>query len=430
MRPAAESKMKRRDFLKTLSLAGLGALAVPAFTTRAKAAPMPSILVRSSWQTVNIGDIGHTPGLLRLLETHLPDVPVTLWPCNVDRGVEPMLRQAFPRVQIVQGNLGPDGQPTTPELQAAFDRATLLLHGSGPSVVRHQDLALWREHVRKPYGIYGVTVGSVDDALRALLTDSRFVYCRDNISLDVVRQSGATPPVLEFAPDATFAFHLRDDAKAAAYLAAQGLEDGRFICAIPRLRYTPYHEIHGTAPTPEQLERAAYSAQHREPDHAKVRDALIAFVRLTGLKVLACPEMIHEVQLAKETLVDPLPDDVKPHVIWRDTYWLPDEAASVYARALAVVSFELHSPIMAVAAGTPAIYLRQPTDTSKGQMWRDLGLDEWIFEIEDTTGEQLAQTVMAIHADPAAARDYVEQAMAFVRQRQAESMAVVRGALA
>jgi polysaccharide pyruvyl transferase WcaK-like protein len=391
---------------------------------------MPSILVRSSWQTVNIGDIGHTPGLLRLLETHLPDVSVTLWPCNVDRGVEQMLQAAFPRVRIVQGVIGGDGEPSTPELRAACDAASLLVHGSGPSVVRAPDLAWWRGHVRKPYGIYGVSVASVDEALRGLLTDSRFVYGRDSVSLDVVRRAGATPPVLEFGPDATFAFDVRDEARATSYLAAQGLEERRFIAAIPRLRYTPYHEIHQTAPTADQLQKAAYSAEHREPDHARVRAALTAFVRQTGLKVLACPEMIHEVPLARQTLLDPLPKDVKPHVVWRDTYWLPDEASSVYARALALVSFELHSPIMALAAGTPAIYLRQPTDTSKGQMWRDIGLNDWIFEIEETTGEQLAQSVLAIHADCRAAGRRVAQAMAFVRQCQAESMAVVRDALA
>lgn len=420
--------MTRRDFLK-LTAAGAAACAAPAFITPAEAAPMPSIVVRSSWQTVNIGDIAHTPGLLRLLETHLPDVPVTLWPCHVDRGVDAMLRAAFPRVRIVQGRIGVDGKPTTPELQAALDEATLLVHGSGPSVVRAQDLAWWREHVRKPYGIYGVTVAAVDDALRALLTDSRFVYCRDSVSLEVVRQAGATPPVLAFGEDATFAFHLRDEAKATAYLTAAGLEDKRFIAAIPRLRHTPYHEIHGAAPTPTDLERAAYSSEHRERDHAKLREAMVAFVRQTGLKVLACPEMIHEVQLAKDVLVDPLPEDVKPHVVWRDTYWLPDEAASVYARALGVVSFELHSPIMALAAGTPAIYLRQPTDTSKGQMWRDLGLNEWIFEIDETSGEQLAATVLRLHADGAGATRCVEEAMTRVRQRQAESMATVRRAL-
>ena len=86
-------------------------------------------------------------------------------------------------------------------------------------------------------------------------------------------------------------------------------------------------------------------------------------------------------------LYDPLPEDVKPSVAVLDRYWLTAEAASVYARAAAVVSFEMHSPIMAVATGTPAVQLRQPTDTRKGQMWRDVGLDAWLFEIDDSTGE-------------------------------------------
>ena len=37
--------------------------------------------------------------------------------------------------------------------------------------------------------------------------------------------------------------HLRDDAKGLAYLKANGLEAGKFICVIPRKRYTPYYEV-------------------------------------------------------------------------------------------------------------------------------------------------------------------------------------------
>jgi hypothetical protein len=29
---------------------------------------------------VNIGDIAHTPGMLALLERHLPEAEITLWP--------------------------------------------------------------------------------------------------------------------------------------------------------------------------------------------------------------------------------------------------------------------------------------------------------------------------------------------------------------
>ena len=45
------------------------------------------ILLRSSWQTVNIGDIGHTPGVLALLGKHLPNIEVRLWLCDVSNGV-------------------------------------------------------------------------------------------------------------------------------------------------------------------------------------------------------------------------------------------------------------------------------------------------------------------------------------------------------
>ncbi len=388
------------------------------------------LLVRSSWQSVNIGDIGHTPGLLRLLETHLPDVDVTLWPVNVEHGVDDMLQRAFPRVRIAKGRLDADGRPATPELRQAFESADMLVHGSGPSVVCQKDLESWRRTTGKPYGVYGVTVGAVDDGLRDLLSGARFVFCRDTISLGLIREKGVQCSVMEFAPDATFAIHLRDEERAAAYLRAAGLEEGEFVCAIPRLRYTPYYQIHHREPTAEDLRKDAVNEQHKEADHAKLRHAMVEWVRKTGLKVLACPEMTHEVQVAKEMLVDPLPADVKANVVWRDTYWRPDEAGSVYARALAVVSFEMHSPIIAAAMGTPAFHLRQPEDTCKGQMWRDIGLSDWIFEIETARGEEIAERLLQVQADVPAARAKMAKAMEFVGRRQKETIAAVGRALA
>ena len=51
---------------------------------------------------------------------------------------------------------------------------------------------------------------------------------------------------------------------------------------------------------------------------------------------------------------------------------------------------------IALVNGTPAIYVRQPSDTIKGQMYYDLKLDDWIFEIEAATGEQIAGRVIEI----------------------------------
>jgi hypothetical protein len=143
---------------------------------------------------------------------------------------------------------------------------------------------------------------------------------------------------------------------------------------------------------------------------------------------MACAEMTYQVQMAKDELVDPLPVDVKKNVVWRDTYWLPDEAASVYAKAQAVVSVECHSPLIALHHGTPTFYVRQPTDTCKGQMYRDIGANDWFFEVDETSGAQLWSRLEAIHRDPVAARAKVKSIMATVEARQKRMVDAVREA--
>ena len=140
--------------------------------------------------------------------------------------------------------------------------------------------------------------------------------------------------------------------------------------------------------------------------------------------------MTYQVELGKEILVDPLPPEIKRNVVWRDTYWLPDEAASIYARAQCVISLECHSPLIALRHGTPAFYIRQPTDTCKGQMYRDIGANDWCFEIEETSGAQWWAQLGRIHRDPDAARGQVRAIMAGVEKRQRRMVDAVREAAA
>jgi polysaccharide pyruvyl transferase WcaK-like protein len=423
--------LARRTFLRRSALAVSSLLSVdwPVLAGLARPGkPAPTILLRSSWQTINIGDIGHTPGALAIFRRYLPKgTRLILWPSSVDNGVAELLNSYFPDLTIAEGSIGPDGQPTTPALNAAFAEADLLVHGSGPSVLAQPHVAAWRKLTGKPYGIFGVTIGGeLNDALLDLLNGAAFVYLRDTVSLKLLQEKGVRTPVLDFGPDATFAIPFRNEAKAKQYLDAVGLADKQFLCVIPRLRYTPYWKLHGKAePNEGERKRDAISEEFKERDHAKLREAMMAWVRTTGLPVLACPEMTHEVPLAKELLVDPLPADVRSKVVWRDRYWLPDEATSVYARARAVVSFEMHSPIMAFQVGTPAFYLRQPTDTSKGQMWRDVGLSDWIFEIDAVDGAAITERLLAVHRDYPAALRQLKTAQAYVERKQRAMAEVV-----
>lgn len=415
----------RREFIAAVA----GTLAAAAtFPARAQARPR-RLLLRSSWQTVNIGDIAHTPGVLRLLEQHLPDVEVTLWASPLDESVRGLMRSRFPRVRVIE--LPEQADLTGTEVAAAMRDTDLVLHGSGPSIVSPSSLRLART-LGKPYGVYGVTLDTLDAPMQEVVADASFFFTRDTDSLAYLKSLSLKTPVQGFAPDGTFALDLRDDGAAEGFCRQHGLERGRFLCVVPRLRYTPYAWVTDGAARgeAEPRRRLAVNEQYREVDHAKLREVIVAWVRAGLGKVLACPEMTYAVPLLRPLLFDGLPDDVKPSVVVRDRYWRTDEAASTYARAACVVSCEMHSPIIALANGTPAIHVRQPTDTRKGQMWRDVGLDSWLFEIDASSGAQIAERTLAIARAGDAARQEAARGLARARAQQRDTMKVVAQAVA
>jgi hypothetical protein len=406
---------------------------------------------------VNIGDIGHTPGALGLLERHFPEAEVTLWPSRLEHGSRELLTKAFPRLRIAEGGLDAGRKPSTPALAEAWQRAGLYLSGSGSGFPASDHAAAFQQSTGKPVGVFGVSTdpisgfGSGRDAeggtlatlraralrlppthlppdLRLLMDRCAFFYCRDTISRDYLRAQGIRTPVLEFGPDAQLGMTLRDDARALPWLREHGLEQGRFLCVIPRLRYTPYYKIRNTPRRPEDEVRDAINDRTTEADHARLRDLISLYVRNTGHRVLVCAEMTYQIELGKQVLVDPLPEEIRRHVVWRDTYWLPDEAASIYARAQAVAGFECHSPLIAYHNGTPALYVRQPTDTCKGQMYADFGAAEWLGEVEQVSGRQLWEKVEAIHRSPAQAKARVRSIMSRVEQLQKRMVDSVRAA--
>ena len=131
--------------------------------------------------------------------------------------------------------------------------------------------------------------------------------------------------------------------------------------------------------------------------------------------------------VGKEMLLDKLPEDVRAKVVWREQYWLTDEAVSTYVRSAGLFGNEMHSPIMCVGNGVPAIVCRWKEQTSKGFMWRDIGLGDWLFDLDiEADANRVAPAVLALAQDPAAAKAKALKARDFVRQRQRETMAVLK----
>ena len=380
---------------------------------------------------VNIGDIAHTPGVLALLEKHLPEAEVVLWASGShSEEVAAMERRRFPGLKIVKGHIGKDGTASEPDLAKAIAETDFLLHGSGPSFVAARDVAAFVKHTGKPFGVYGITYDGGDEERQTLMGRAEFLFFRDSVSLKVAQEEGIDCPIMEFGPDGAFACDVTNDKAAEKFLKQKQLEPGRFLCCIPRLRYTPYWRIRDREMGDREKKRDARNREMAEHDHAPLREAIAAVVRETDYKVLVCPEDMTQMQVGKTHIIDKLPEDVRRRVAWRENYWITDEALSVYQHSAGLFGLEMHSPIMCIGSGIPALVGRFKEQTSKGFMWRDIGLDDWLFDMDQPEQvARLTETVLSLITDPEGAQRKVKAAQEIVHRRQRETMAVLGGCL-
>jgi polysaccharide pyruvyl transferase WcaK-like protein len=413
--------MNRRTLLRSAVGAALAAALPARLASAAAAGRPPRILLRNAWQSINIGDIAHPLGVLALLEQYVPDAEVKLWPSNVENGAAELLVRRFPKLVILKGK---------DEIDAAIGWADFFLHGSSSGFGAEKDVARWRKETGKPYGVFGISFLDPKPSAIELLSGAKFCFFRETVSYQLAKKVGVACPVMGFGPDAAFGVvDLRNDAAATAFLAANKLEDGKFLCCIPRYRWTPFWTVKkGVAFNEVKHKR---NEEMKDHDHAQLRAAIVAVTRQTDLKVLVTCEDMTQIALGKEMVVDPLPADVKAKVVWRDKYWLTDEALSTYVRSAGLFGNEMHSPIMCVSSGVPAVVCRFAEQTVKGYMWRDIGLDEWLFDLDDEAQvAKIVPTVMAIATDPTTAKAKAAKAREMVRRQQWVTMEVFKKSLA
>ncbi len=418
--------MNRRTFLQQTG-AALAAAALPAHSFAE--AKSKTIVLQSAWATHNIGDIGHTPGTLRVLEQHLPNVKVVLWAMSLDERVRAMLQARFPKVEIVRGSLKESA--ANEPLLTAIRNCDLFMRNSGMG----QDPAFMQfcQQNGRPYGLFGqsyfpdMVEGPGAEERIALLNGAAFLYTRETKTLAILKGAGVKTPVLEFGPDGCFGIDVRDDARGLATMKKLGLEERKFI-TIELRTHTPSHpgvddkrpqKLNPLHPTPEMIaddERRA----------AKYRDLITRWVQKTGNKVLIAPEVEKEMEHNRRFIYDRLPPEIQKQVVNLEYFWNADEAASVFARAHTIVCHEPHSPIIALANGTPIIHTYSEFHSPKCWMFKDIGLPEWLLEMDETPVEKMAETLFAIDSDYAGAQVKVRKAMAYVHECFGRSMQVIR----
>ena len=86
--------------------------------------------------------------------------------------------------------------------------------------------------------------------------------------------------------------------------------------------------------------------------------------------------------------------------------------------------------IIVLANGPPIIHPYSEFYSLKYRMFKDIGLGEWLLEMDETPASKMAETLFNIDADYPAAQSKVKKAMAYVNECFGRSMQQVKSILA
>ena len=320
----------------------------------AQSARRPSILLISGWNLHNIGDVAITPGFLRLVQTHIPEAKVTVLLASYPKELGQYIQERFPDVDVMPNEFQ-GGEPLSARMEQAFSDASLLVLNSGMTLSYGYYGNEWDRYIGRllafskasqmgiPFGIYGHSFDMIkppaDILYRDILNRASFLYTRDSESLKVLGGAGVRCPEMSFAPDSTFAFDLRDESRARAFLQRHRLESGKFTSFIPRLDVNRFRK------------------DGKEKEHAAQTVAMIEhYVEKAREPVVLVHEVTRMLEPVKTMVFERLSARAKPLVRYEPEFWMPDEAQSVYAHSRMVVSMEMHSIILGLAAGTPSLH--------------------------------------------------------------------------
>ena len=357
----------------------------------------------------NVGTTAHGPGAITVLEKFVPECEVTVWAsAPLSEPMQRMMERRFPDVKIVCGRL--DG--SSKAVEDAVHWCDLLLIGPGTGIAVHRDVEAFTKFCNKPYAAAGIGF-AVKDIEK--MRQSGFIFLRDSVALAAAEKAELGVPTA-FVPDGAFLFDAADDAGAVEFMRRHGLEKGKFVCCLPRYRYTPTWEFCPGETYPE--DRIAYNKSMIVQDMEPLVKAACRVVREKGLMVLLSPETEPAIRLCRNELLSMFPADVKPFIVVPDHFWEADLALGVYKLSRGVWGIEMHSQVMAIGNGIPAMVCRTKEFGSKSQMWVDIGLGEWLFDFDQASDrERFPEAVMQMLDNEEVSAKLVKHAQSVLQER-------------
>jgi colanic acid/amylovoran biosynthesis protein len=261
--------------------------------------------------------------------------------------------------------------------------------------------------LRRPLVLFTQSLGPIRRrgqraALRRILRRSELVLLRDRRSLEHLRDLRVPELRVRLSPDAAFAMPAGEGRHAPP-------RSGSRCRVAVSVRHWPYFS---------SRDRAAADRRYRLALAAAVQH-LVQRVRAEVTLLSTCqgiPEYWTDDSAVAAEIAELLPEDVRGCVHVDGSFHTPGELAELLRGFDAVIATRMHMAILALQAGVPVLAIAYEFKTR--ELFAELGLGEWVQDIEEVDADVLPRAVDALLREAPALRKRIGPS---VDQRRAEA---------
>lgn len=369
------------------------------------------VVLASVWHDDNKGDSAIAEGVLTLLAEARPDARLTIASMLDERhpgfaSAYRHLLRTFPQAHVIPSPVPkPErgtsaaalvaaalrgaaaiaalaGSRRTP-LAKAIERSALVVANGGHTLYAQRGPASWirlvrilypywlAQRLRRPYVVFGQSLGPFDDALgrrmvSGVLRGAERVFVRERLSLGVARALGVALDRLETVPDPAFVLTPLATERVRGVQARAGLVRGAYWVVTVRQAYAREGRETETRTYLEEMARFVAAAL------AAGRTQRVAIVAHTIGPVASEDDRLPARELHQLIASD--------RVVLIDDDLGPRELAALYGDAEWMVGTRFHSVILALVAGTPTLAVSYFGPKTRGIMSM-LGMDDLCVDL-------------------------------------------------
>jgi len=345
------------------------------------------ILLRSGWSTDSYSDLAVIPAAYRSIQRFVPNTEVMVWPFTMNEILNSLLENNFTNINLINGTINDQGEPTTEELKKAFDSAHMLMYvtcpnknidwaGTDPSAIETASIEYCIKN-NIPYILYGIgdipEATETQSAMQNKLNKAILTFIMDSTTEDILKDNKIKN--LQLAPPIIFGFDLKNDNDARKYISDLGLSNKTFIVV------NLYSNGNNIPQKNTAINKIVYLIEN--------------WIQKTEHFILLIPEKSADVEILSN-VYNQLSNTAKEKTKLITEDISPDMVSSIVEKSRIATGMSPYLLFSAMQVGIPIYHYSDWSVSNSGQSLIDLGLKDFVIDIEKVSENEFVDKLSEI----------------------------------